>query len=98
MEGNIVGDLPKPSRSSKSKYEDLDAKARLAQENPGQAVKAATNMQETVVKTLRQAKRPPYVQAGGTMKISMRNSEVNEMTGKRIGDIYFVWEPRQEGN
>lgn len=96
--GKVVPAVPRPSRGAVSQI-DWDTPARLARLS-GQPVLAGKNIRETLVKSLRMRKRPPFIDDTGHIAVMMRDSTVNTKDGLRYGDVYLQWIPTEtkEGN
>lgn len=92
MKGKIVGELPPPGAHAKRKY-NWDASAKLAQKTPGLAVEAGKDVPISLIASVRQYKRAPFITDEGRIKIVMRDSYV-AADGRRHGDVYFVWEDK----
>lgn len=92
--GNILGKLPPIDRSDRARS-DWDDKALLAQEHPGQVVLAAEHIARTQYESVKTYRRPPYRTGEGHIRINIRNSKVED-DGKRYGDMFFTWIPREE--
>jgi hypothetical protein len=92
MKGKIVGELPK--RRGKMSH-DWEGMARLAQQNPGKAVLAATHVPESTTKSVRVYRRKPFVQPDGKIVVNVRNSRI-EADGVRYGDVYMTWVPNEQ--
>lgn len=91
--GKVVGAIPKVTRIGRSKY-DWDTPARLAKMS-GQPVLAGEHIRNSLVKSLRQYDRPPFVTDEGHIEINLRNSSIDEQ-GVRHGDVYMQWVPNQK--
>lgn len=91
-EGQVVRKIPPVSRPARTTIE-WDASARLAKLTK-QPVLAATHVRNTLVKSVRQRQRPPFVTDEGRIIVKLRNSTIED--GVRYGDVYFEWEPNQE--
>lgn len=92
MKGKIVNQIPGARQSPI----DWDGPAMLAKLS-GQPVLAATHIRDSQIKSVRQYKRPPFVEDDGRIIIEMRNSKT-ESNGVRYGDVYMRWEPsKKEG-
>ena len=89
MKGKAAAGLP-PRRGVRKGPYDWDDKARLAQKNPGVAVLAAEHVPESLTKSVRTYRNPPFVQTGGRIIVNVRNSAL-EPDGVRYGDVYFTW-------
>lgn len=92
--GIVLDDLP-PAQRRRDEY-DWDAVAVTAKKHPGKAVLAYKDVPVSRIMSVRQRKRPPFVDASGHIKISMRDSYVNDADGKRYGDVYFEWASAQK--
>ncbi|GAA1499310.1 hypothetical protein [Paeniglutamicibacter kerguelensis] len=93
MNGTTPIGLP-PRRGVRKGNYDWDGKARLAQETPGVAVLAGEGVPESLSKSVRTYRTPPFIQADGRIVVNLRNSVVNE-EGVRHGDIYLTWVPEE---
>lgn len=87
--GIVLDELPPAGRRPDSP--DWDAKAKLAKESPGKAVLAAEDVPLSRIASVRQRRRPPFVEESGRIKISMRDSYTAD--GTRFGNVYFEWTP-----
>lgn len=92
--GIVLDELP-PTQRRRDEY-DWDTKAKLAKDNPGKVVLAYKDVPISRIMSLRQRKRPPFIESDGRIQISMRDSFINDADGKRYGDVYFSWAPAQE--
>jgi hypothetical protein len=92
-EGKIVSEVPKPTRVSKfqTKWDEYALTAQLLK----QPVLVATHVNNTLVKSMRQYTRPPFVTDEGRIAVKLRNSKIED-DGKRYGDVYFEWEPKKK--
>lgn len=92
MKGKIVSQIPGARKSPI----DWDGPAMLAKLS-GQPVLAATHIRDSLIKSVRQYKRPPFVEDDGRIVVEMRNSQT-DTDGMRYGDVYFRWEStKKEG-
>lgn len=93
MKGKVVSSVPRPTRVSRSKI-DWDTPANLARLT-GQPVLAGKHILNSQIKAVRQYQRPPFVEDNGHIAIRLRNSRIEE-DGKRYGDVYFEWIPKEK--
>ena len=92
MKGKIVKQVPGARKSPI----DWDGSAMLAKLS-GQPVLAATHVKDTMIKSVRQYNRPPFVEDDGRIIVEMRNSKTDS-SGVRYGDVYLRWESsKKEG-
>jgi len=89
--GIVLDELPPPRRRPDF---DWDAKAKLAKENPGKPVLAAEDVPLSRIASLRQRRRPPFVEDSGRITINMRDSYEADHT--RYGNVFFTWTPNPE--
>jgi hypothetical protein len=89
-EGNTVKGVPPRrawNRMTDIKWEDHAQTAKAT----GEAVLAATHIPESRAKSVRKYTNPPFVQDDGRIKVSIRNSIVED-DGVRYGDVYLTWQ------
>lgn len=86
--GKIVNAVP-PARARPGI--DWDSMAKLAKMS-GQPVLAAKHVRNSLVKSVRQYTRPPFITDEGRIIVELRNSK-REPDGERWGDVYLRWEP-----
>lgn len=96
MTGEVLSDLPPRRAWNRNDDVDWEKFARIAQENPGKAVKAATHIRESRAKSVRRYPNPPFKQSDGQIKVTIRDSTV-ENDGVRYGDVWLTWEPKKKG-
>lgn len=86
--GIVLDELP-PARR-RPDY-DWDAMAQTAKENPGKPVLAYEDVPLSRIASIRQRRRPPFVEESGHIIIAMRDSY--EADGTRYGNVFFTWTP-----
>jgi hypothetical protein len=90
-DGKIFDQLPPVSRPHKSKINWTEAAevARLT----GSPVLAAKHVKHSLVQSVRQYSKPPFVTDEGRIIVNLRNSTVEK--GVRYGDVFFTWQPNE---
>jgi hypothetical protein len=86
--GIVLDELP-PARR-RPDY-DWDSVANTAKENPGKPVLAYEDVPLSRIASVRQRRRPPFVEDGGRIIVTMRDSYEADHT--RYGNVFFTWEP-----
>ena len=92
--GSFVTQLP-PSRAGVRGEVDWDAYAMRARRQPGRPLLVARGVRESLIKSVRQRDRSPFIDASGRILVNARNGARDE-AGKYVADVYFVWRPREE--
>lgn len=89
MSGEFVTELPPHGRDTA--HYDWDALAVKAQSNPGGLLLAAKQVPLSLIKSLRQRNRAPFVMDGGTLAVIQRNTTHVVADGKTYADVYLKW-------
>lgn len=87
--GKVVSSVPPVGRPPRTNI-DWDG-AALRARSTGKPVLAAQHVRHSLVQSVRQRNRAPFVQHDGRIVVMLRNSKVEG--GVRYGDVYFTWEP-----
>lgn len=92
--GSFVSALP-PSRGGIRGEIDWDAYALRARRQPGRPLLVARGVRESLIKSVRQRTRPPFIDHLGYIEVNARNGARDDQ-GRYAADVYFTWVPRPE--